>query len=236
MSARGASSQSAKVRFPGATHQGVAGSGRGPWRAAALARALARPCRCGGPQGCGLTSGRPGRAADPALPQAAGRSAPGDPGPAARRRSGQRLRGPHRQRHPGLEEPLRHRGGPAPRRLAEPGVSSAGHARAACRARVRGQRPGSHDARDYDAADHLLGHVVGGGDRPGGESRRSVHPPADPREPPAALDGVARLRASPGLLENGDGFGMPLDLDDTFARLVAALDHGLPGVAADSQS
>ncbi len=45
----------------------------------------------------------------------------------------------------------------------------------------------------------------------------------------------SRLTPSPSL-ENGDGFGMPLDLDDTFARLVAVLDHGLPGVAADSQS
>jgi AcrR family transcriptional regulator len=36
----------------------------------------------------------------------------------------------------------------------------------------------------------------------------------------ASLHGFAAL-------ENGDGFGMPLDLDDTFARLIAVLDHGL---------
>jgi AcrR family transcriptional regulator len=28
-------------------------------------------------------------------------------------------------------------------------------------------------------------------------------------------------------LETGEGFGIPLDLDETFARLVAVLDHGL---------
>jgi AcrR family transcriptional regulator len=37
----------------------------------------------------------------------------------------------------------------------------------------------------------------------------------------AALHGFA-------LLENGDGFGLDLDLDETFGRLVAVLDRGLP--------
>jgi hypothetical protein len=37
----------------------------------------------------------------------------------------------------------------------------------------------------------------------------------------AALHGFA-------LLENGDGFGIDLDLDETFGRLVAVLDQGLP--------
>jgi AcrR family transcriptional regulator len=37
----------------------------------------------------------------------------------------------------------------------------------------------------------------------------------------AALHGFAAL-------ENGDGFGIDLDLDDTFARLVTVLDQGLP--------
>jgi AcrR family transcriptional regulator len=39
----------------------------------------------------------------------------------------------------------------------------------------------------------------------------------------AALHGFAAL-------ENGDGFGLPLELDDTFARLVGVLDRGLPAV------
>jgi AcrR family transcriptional regulator len=37
----------------------------------------------------------------------------------------------------------------------------------------------------------------------------------------AALHGFAAL-------ENGDGFGIDLDLDDTFSRLVTVLDQGLP--------
>jgi AcrR family transcriptional regulator len=37
----------------------------------------------------------------------------------------------------------------------------------------------------------------------------------------AALHGFAAL-------ENGDGFGIPLDLDETYARLVTVLDQGLP--------
>ena len=41
----------------------------------------------------------------------------------------------------------------------------------------------------------------------------------------SALHGFAAL-------ETGEGFGIPLDLDDTFARLVAVLDQGLTGLPA----
>jgi AcrR family transcriptional regulator len=45
----------------------------------------------------------------------------------------------------------------------------------------------------------------------------------------AALHGFATL-------ENGDGFGMPLDLDETFSRLVVVLDQGLPTAGSPRRS
>jgi AcrR family transcriptional regulator len=50
----------------------------------------------------------------------------------------------------------------------------------------------------------------------------------------AAIHGARIVRAALhgfAALENGDGFGIQLDLDDTFAMLVAVLDDGLPAIA-----
>jgi AcrR family transcriptional regulator len=50
----------------------------------------------------------------------------------------------------------------------------------------------------------------------------------------AAIHGARIVRAALHgfvALENGDGFGIRLDLDDTFAMLVAVLDDGLPAIA-----
>jgi AcrR family transcriptional regulator len=50
----------------------------------------------------------------------------------------------------------------------------------------------------------------------------------------AAIHGARIVRAALhgfAALENGDGFGIRLDLDDTFAKLVAVLDDGLPAIA-----
>jgi hypothetical protein len=45
----------------------------------------------------------------------------------------------------------------------------------------------------------------------------------------AALHGFAAL-------ENGDGFGIDLDLDESFARLVEVLDRGLPTAGSRGRS
>jgi hypothetical protein len=45
-------------------------------------------------------------------------------------------------------------------------------------------------------------------------------------------DGEAAVEVVLAALETGEGFGIPLDLDDTFARLVGVLDQGLTGLPA----
>jgi AcrR family transcriptional regulator len=81
------------------------------------------------------------------------------------------------------------------------------------------QRATELDRADAEAAVDVVLAVLRGY---GLEGDEAVHAARIVR---SALHGFAAL-------ETGEGFGIPLDLDDTFARLVAVLDQGLTGLPA----
>jgi AcrR family transcriptional regulator len=89
-----------------------------------------------------------------------------------------------------------------------------GYARAHPGTYAAAQRPADLDRADGEAAVDVVLAVLRGY---GLEGDDAVHAARIVR---SALHGFAAL-------ETGEGFGIPLDLDDTFARLVAVLDAGL---------